>query len=150
MSYRTDEAPVPGNGRTGADEMTASREEIPRTQRTDHRSGERTSAATTARRRSRSCAISRLDGPERGFGFICEEIEQLSVGLAIIATPRTVSRSMAPHRADMAMMPDPQPGDEVIVPAINSRAALGHRPGGQVVWCEVAHLPGRPEDVERA
>ncbi len=55
---------------------------------------------------------------------------------------------------DMAMMClDLQPGDEVIVPAINFKAAalsvLGQ--GGTVVWCEVDErtFQADPEDIER-
>jgi perosamine synthetase len=92
--------------------------------------------------------------PTVGFGFICEEIEEFEAAFAqYCGTDHAVSISGAGAGLDMAMMClDLEPGDEVIVPAINFRSAAmavaGQ--GGQVVWCEVD--PGTlnldPADVE--
>jgi perosamine synthetase len=93
--------------------------------------------------------------PTVGFGFICEEIEEFEAAFAeYCGTAYAVSINGAGTGLDMAMMClDLEPGDEVIVPAINFRAAamavVGQ--GGQVVWCEAdpRTLNIDPADVER-
>jgi len=91
---------------------------------------------------------------EVGFGFICEEIEQFEAAFADYCdTADCVSINGAGTGLDMAMMClGLEPGDEVIVPAINFKASamsvIGQ--GGNVVWCEVdpRTLQADPEDVE--
>jgi len=93
--------------------------------------------------------------PAVGFGFICEEIEEFEAAFAdYCGTACAVSINGAGTGLDMAMMClDLEPGDEVIVPAINFRAAamavVGQ--GGQVVWCEAdpRTLNVDPADVEK-
>jgi perosamine synthetase len=93
--------------------------------------------------------------PNEGFGFICEEIEQFERRFGDYCNAaHCVSINGAGTGLDMAMMClDLQPGDEVIVPAINFPGAalsvIGQR--GQVVWCEVdpRTFQADPEDVER-
>jgi|LSQX01.2.fsa_nt_gb dTDP-4-amino-4,6-dideoxygalactose transaminase len=93
--------------------------------------------------------------PNEGFGFICEEIEQFERQFGEFCNAsECVSINGAGTGLDMAMMClDLQPGDEVIVPAINFPGAalsvIGQ--GGQVVWCEVdpRTFQADPEDVER-
>jgi len=78
--------------------------------------------------------------PTVGFGFICEEIEEFEAAFAeYCGTSYAVSINGAGTGLDMAIIClDLEPDDEVIVPAINFRAAamavIGQR--GQVVWCE--------------
>ncbi len=93
--------------------------------------------------------------PDTGFGFICEEIEEFEAAFAdYCGAKHCVSINGAGTGLDMAMMClDLEPGDEVIVPAINFKAAalsvIGQ--GGKVVWCEVdpRTFQADPEDVER-
>jgi perosamine synthetase len=93
--------------------------------------------------------------PTVGFGFICEEIEEFEAAFAgYCGTAWAVSINGAGSGLDMAMMClDLEPGDEVIVPAINFRSAamavVGQ--GGRVVWCEAdpRTLNADPADVER-
>jgi perosamine synthetase len=79
--------------------------------------------------------------PTVGFGFICRETEEFEAAFAAYCgTRECVTINGAGPGLDMAMMClDLEPGDEVIVPAINFRAALmaviGQR--GQVVLGEV-------------
>jgi perosamine synthetase len=79
--------------------------------------------------------------PTVGFGFICREIEEFEAAFAAYCGTRDcVTVNGAGTGLDMAMMClDLQPGDEVIVPAINFRAAhlavIGQ--GGRVVLGEV-------------
>lgn len=90
-----------------------------------------------------------------GFGFIVEEITQFEEAFAqYCGTDFAVSVSTASVALDMAMrVLDLQPGDEVIVPAINFKASalaiIGA--GGRPVFCEID--PGTfcadPEDVAR-
>ena len=93
--------------------------------------------------------------PSVGFGFITEEIEEFERAFAgYVGTKHAVSVSTASCGLDMAMRClDLEPGDEVICPSINFRAApmsvLGH--GGKLVLCEAAPetLCADPSDVER-
>jgi dTDP-4-amino-4,6-dideoxygalactose transaminase len=93
--------------------------------------------------------------PTVGFGFICEEIEEFEAAFAeYCGTAHAVSINGAGTGLDMAMMClDLEPGDEVIVPAINFRSAamavVGQ--GGQVVWCEADSRTFNidPADVEK-
>jgi len=93
--------------------------------------------------------------PTVGFGFICREIEEFEAAFAqYCGTAEAVSINGAGTGLDMAMMClDLEPGDEVIVPAINFRASamavVGQ--GGQVVWGEVDPRTFNldPADVER-
>ncbi len=90
-----------------------------------------------------------------GFGFICKEITDFEKEFAKhCGTADSISINGAGSGLDMAMMAlDLEPGDEVIVPALNFKAAalsvIGQR--GQVVWCEVDERTFQtdPADVER-
>ncbi len=79
--------------------------------------------------------------PLVGFGFICPEIEEFEAAFAAYCgAADCVTINGAGTGLDMAMMClDLQPGDEVIVPGINFRAAamavIGQ--GGQVILGEV-------------
>ncbi len=93
--------------------------------------------------------------PSVGFGFNVEEIQNFEREFAeFCGTKHAISINGAGTGLDMAMMAlDLEPGDEVIVPAINFKAAalsvIGQ--GGKVVWCEVDErtFQADPEDVER-
>ena len=93
--------------------------------------------------------------PSVGFGFITEEFEEFERQFAAYCgTKHAVSLSTASCGLDMAMAClELEPGDEVIVPAINFQAAplsvLGQ--GGRLVLCEVdpTTLCADPTDVER-
>ncbi len=93
--------------------------------------------------------------PSVGFGFIVEEIEEFErVFAEYVGTKHAISISTASVGLEMAMRClDLEPGEEVICPSINFRAApmavLGH--GGRLVLCEVdpGTLCADPEDVER-
>ncbi len=93
--------------------------------------------------------------PSVGFGFIVEEIEEFERALAdYCGTRHAVSLCTASAGLELAMrLLELEPGDEVICPSINFRAApmavLGH--GGRLVLCEVdpATLCADPADVER-
>jgi len=93
--------------------------------------------------------------PETGFGFFCEEITNFEQAFAdYCGTNYAVSITNAGAGLDLAVMAlDLEPGDEVIVPAINFKAAhyavIGQ--GGQVVLCEVdpQTLNADPADVEK-
>jgi dTDP-4-amino-4,6-dideoxygalactose transaminase len=93
--------------------------------------------------------------PTVGFGFICEEIEEFELAFAgYCGTAHSVSINGAGTGIDMAMRAlDLEPGDEVIVPAVNFRAVpmsvIGH--GGKLVLCEVdpRTLQAHPADVEK-
>lgn len=90
-----------------------------------------------------------------GFGFTVDEIVNFENEFAAYCgTEACLTVNGAGTGLDMAMMAlDLEPGDEVIVPAINFKAqalsVIGR--GGQVVWCEVDErtLQADPEDVER-
>jgi perosamine synthetase len=90
-----------------------------------------------------------------GFGFICEEIEQFEAQFAQFAgTADSVTINGAGSGLDMAMMAlDLQPGDEVICPSVNFRAApmsiVGQ--GGTWVPCEIdpRTFQADPNDVEK-
>jgi len=90
-----------------------------------------------------------------GFGFICEEIVDFEKAFAdYCGTAECISINGAGTGLDMAMMClDLEPGDEVIVPAINFKASalsvVGQ--GGQVIWGEVDSRTFQldPNDVER-
>ena len=90
-----------------------------------------------------------------GFGFICKEITDFEAAFAkFCGTADCISINGAGTGLDMAMMAlDLEPGDEVIVPALNFKAAalsvIGQK--GQVVWCEVnpRTFQADPADVER-
>ena len=90
-----------------------------------------------------------------GFGFMVKEITDFEEAFAkFCGTEFAMSINGAGTGLDMAMMAlDLEPGDEVIVPAINFRAApmsvVGQ--GGQVIWCDVDErtFQADPEDVER-
>ncbi len=90
-----------------------------------------------------------------GFGFICQEITDFEEAFArYIGVDHAVSITSAGSGLDMAVMClDLQPGDEVIVPAINFKAAamsvVGQ--GGKVAWCEVdpRTFCADPNDVEK-
>ena len=93
--------------------------------------------------------------PSVGFGFTVEEIVNFERDFAAFCgTEHCISVNGAGTGLDMAMRAlDLEPGDEVIVPAINFKAqalsVIGQ--GGKVVWCEVDErtLQADPEDVER-
>ena len=93
--------------------------------------------------------------PAVGFGFVTEEILNFEREFAdFCGTEHCISINGAGTGLDMAMMAlDLEPGDEVIVPAINFRAAalsvVGQ--GGKVVWCDVDErtFQADPEDVEQ-
>ena len=93
--------------------------------------------------------------PSVGFGFNVDEIVNFENEFAeYCGTKHAISINGAGTGLDMAMMAlDLEPGDEVIVPAINFKAAalsvIGQ--GGQVVWCDVDErtFQADPEDVER-
>jgi dTDP-4-amino-4,6-dideoxygalactose transaminase len=93
--------------------------------------------------------------PSVGFGFIVEEIEEFErLFTDYCGTKHAVSISTASCGLDMAMRClDLEPGEEVICPSINFRAApmavLGA--GGKLVLCEVdpATLCADPKDVEK-
>ncbi|MFB3883195.1 MAG: DegT/DnrJ/EryC1/StrS family aminotransferase [Armatimonadota bacterium] len=93
--------------------------------------------------------------PSVGFGFITEETEEFERRFAdYCGTKHAVSLSTASVGLDMAMgCLELEPGDEVIVPAINFQAAplsvIGQ--GGRVVFCEVdpKTLCADPADVEQ-
>ncbi len=93
--------------------------------------------------------------PVEGFGFICDEIVQFEEAFArYCGVDHAISITSAGAGLDMAVMAlDLQPGDEVIVPAINFRAGaysvIGA--GGRLVFCEVdpVTLCADPADVER-
>jgi perosamine synthetase len=93
--------------------------------------------------------------PAVGFGFITQEFEDFERALAdYCGTSHAVSLCTASCGLDMAMRSlDLQPGDEVICPTINFRAApmavLGH--GGTLVLCEAdpKTLCADPNDVEK-
>lgn len=90
-----------------------------------------------------------------GFGFICNEIIHFEKAFAeYCGTADCVSVNGAGTGLDMAMMClDLEPGDEVIVPAINFKASalsvIGQ--GGQIIWGEVdpSTFQLDPNDVER-
>ena len=91
----------------------------------------------------------------RGFGFICPEIQGFERAFAeLCGTAHAISINGAGTGLDMAMMAlDLEPGDEVICPSVNFRAApmaiIGQ--GGTWVPCEVdpITLQADPQDVER-
>jgi len=93
--------------------------------------------------------------PTVGFGFICKEIEEFEASFArYCGTAEALSINGAGGGLDMAMRClDLEPGDEVICPSINFRAApmaiVGH--GGRWIPCEVdpRTFQADPEDVER-
>jgi perosamine synthetase len=91
----------------------------------------------------------------KGFGFICEEIEEFERAFAdYIGARYCVSITSAGGGLDMAMIAlDLEPEDEVIVPTINFRAALMAVLGqkAKLVLCEVdpATLNADPSDVEK-
>jgi len=93
--------------------------------------------------------------PSVGFGFITEEFEEFERLFAeYCGTKHAVSTSTASCGLDMAMRClDLEPGDEVICPSTNFRAApmavLGA--GGKLVLCEVdpRTLCADPNDVEK-
>lgn len=93
--------------------------------------------------------------PLVGFGFFCEEIVDFENAFAAYCgTEHAISITSAGAGLDMAVMAlDLEPGDEVIVPAINFKAAhyavIGQ--GGQVVLCEAdpQTLNADPADVEK-
>ena len=93
--------------------------------------------------------------PTVGFGFITKEMEDFEADFArFVDTEFCVSINGAGTGLDMAMMAlDLEPGDEVIVPAINFKAAAMSVAGqrGQVIWCEVdpRTFQADPGDVER-
>ena len=96
-----------------------------------------------------------MDPTTVGFGFICPEILDFEAAFAeYCGAAEAISINGAGTGLDMAIMClDLEPGDEVIVPAINFRAAaqavIGQR--GQVVWCEVHPRTFNmdPADVEK-
>ena len=96
-----------------------------------------------------------MDPTTVGFGFICPEILEFEEGFArYCGAEEAVSINGAGTGLDMAIMClDLEPGDEVIVPAINFRAAamavVGQ--GGRVVWSEVDPRTFNmdPADVEK-
>ena len=89
-----------------------------------------------------------------GFGFICDEIKQFEAAFAeYCGTADCVSINGAGTGLDMALMClDLEPGDEVICPAVNFRAAplaiIGQ--GARVVFCEIdpQTFCADPADVE--
>ena len=90
-----------------------------------------------------------------GFGFVCEEIVAFENAFAEYAgTTHAIAVNSAGPGLDMCMRYlEFEPGDEVIVPAINFVASplAVYGAGGQIVWGEVdpATLQLDPEDVER-
>ena len=93
--------------------------------------------------------------PNVGFGFITKEITDFEEAFArYVGTQFAVSLSTASVGLDLAVMClDLEPGDEVIVPAVNFRASalavLGQ--GGSVVFCDADERTfcADPADVER-
>ncbi len=93
--------------------------------------------------------------PVTGFGFFCEEIVEFEEQFAeYCGTEYAISITSAGAGLDMAIMAlDLQPGDEVIVPAMNFQAApyavIGQ--GGKLVLCEAAPatLNADAADVEQ-
>ncbi|UCH34125.1 MAG: DegT/DnrJ/EryC1/StrS family aminotransferase [Armatimonadota bacterium] len=93
--------------------------------------------------------------PTVGFGFICEEIEEFERAFAeYCGTTNCVSINGAGGGLDMAVMClDLEPGDEVICPSINFRAApmsiIGA--GAKLILCEIDPRTFNvdPNDVER-
>lgn len=93
--------------------------------------------------------------PNVGFGFITKEITDFEEAFArYCGTQFAVSLSTASVGLDLAVAClDLEPGDEVIVPAVNFRASalavLGR--GGTVVFCDADErtLCADPADVER-
>jgi len=93
--------------------------------------------------------------PAVGFGFICEEITAFEQAFADYCGTRfALTINGAGSGLDMAMMClDLEPGDEVICPSINFRAApmavIGQ--GGKLVLCEIdpKTLNLDPNDVEK-
>ncbi len=100
-------------------------------------------------------AVRASTDPAVGFGFICEEITEFERAFAAYCgVKHAISINGAGGGLDMAMRClDLEPGDEVICPAINFRAApmsvLGH--GARLVLCEVdpVTLCADPNDIER-
>jgi perosamine synthetase len=100
-------------------------------------------------------AIHASTDPAVGFGFICEEITDFERDFAAYCSVKhAVSINGAGGGLDMMMRClDLEPGDEVICPSINFRAApmsiLGH--GGKLVLCEVDPLTlcADPNDIEK-
>lgn len=98
---------------------------------------------------------SSMDWTGEGFGFIVQEILDFEAAFArYTGAKHAISLSTASVGLDLAMMAlDLQPGDEVISPAMNFRAAhhaiIGA--GGKLILCEVdpATLCADPADVER-
>jgi len=90
-----------------------------------------------------------------GFGFMVEEILNFEREFAdFVGVKHCFSINGAGTGLDMAVMAlELEPGDEVIVPAINFKAAAMSvaGQGGQIVWCEVdpRTFQADPEDVER-
>lgn len=91
--------------------------------------------------------------PAAGFGFFCDEIVEFEQKFAeYIGTKYALSVTSAGTGLDVAVRAlDLEPGDEVIVPAMNFRAApyavLGA--GGKLVWCDSDEtLNADPADVE--
>ena len=93
--------------------------------------------------------------PDVGFGFICEEITEFERAFAAYCgTKHAISVNGAGGGLDMAIRCLAlEPGDELICPSINFRAApmsiLGH--GGKLVLCEVDPLTlcADSNDIER-
>ncbi len=93
--------------------------------------------------------------PAVGFGFDVPEIQRFEQEFAAFCgTRHAIAVNGAGTGLDMAVMAlDLEPGDEVIVPAINFKAAalavIGQ--GGKVVWCDVDErtFQADPADVER-
>lgn len=92
--------------------------------------------------------------PSSGFGFFCDEIVEFEQKFAqYIGTKYALSVTSAGTGLDVAVRAlDLEPGDEVIVPAMNFRAApyavLGA--GGKLVLCDSDDtLNADPADVER-
>lgn len=93
--------------------------------------------------------------PYVGFGFYCDEIVDFEKAFAeYCGTAEAISITSAGAGLDMAVMAlDLEPGDEVIAPAINFKAAhyaiIGQ--GGKLVLCEVdpRTFCADPADVEK-
>ncbi len=91
----------------------------------------------------------------RGFGFSGEPIPEFERAFAdYVGTKHAVALNSAGPGLDMAMrFLDLQPGDEVIVPAVNFVASplAVYGAGGQIVWGEVdpKTLQLDPNDVEK-
>ncbi len=91
----------------------------------------------------------------KGFGFACETIQDFERAFAdYVGTAHAIAVNSAGPGLDMMMRYlDLQPGDEVIVPAVNFMASplsvVGA--GGQIVWGEVdpQTLQLDPNDVEK-